>query len=116
MLKVPRKLHKVRVSFVPLNYLGNKGKFYFLREASHESVVFASSNFIYEGSLSSSGSFCLAGTALGAPSNGSAEVGERLITLGAASVCVAGAAFGTPPARFAWQVQHLEPLGSKGCP
>ena len=113
---MPRKSHKVRVSSVPLKRLGNRGKFYFLREASHESVVFTSSNSIYKGSLSTSVSFFLAGTALGAPSKGSAEVGQRLITLGAASVCVAGAAFGTSPARFAWQVQHLEPLGSKGCP
>ena len=75
-----------------------------------ESVVFTSSNSIYEGSLSISGLFCVAGTALGAPSWVSAEVGQRLITLGAASVCVAGASLGAPPARFAWQAQHLEPL------
>ena len=75
-----------------------------------ESVVFTSSTFIYEGSLSTSGLFCVAGTALGAPSWGSAEVGQRLITLGAASVCVAGATFGAHSACFAWQAQHLEPL------
>ena len=59
---------------------------------------------------SPSGSFCVAGAALGAPSQKSAEVRRRLITLGAASVGVAGAAFGAHPARVAWQAQHLEPL------
>ena len=34
------------------------------------------------------------------------------MTLGAASFCVAGAALGAPPARFAWQAQHLEHLSS----
>ena len=37
-----------------------------------------------------------------------AKRGGQLITLGAASFCVAGATLGAPPARFAWQVQHLE--------
>ena len=32
------------------------------------------------------------------------------MTLGDASCCVAGAALGAPPARFAWQVQHLKHL------
>ena len=71
-----------------LKRLGDRGKFYFLREASHESVVFTSSTFIYEGSLSTSGLFCVAGTALGASSWESAEVWQRLITLGAVAVKV----------------------------
>ena len=33
-----------------------------------------------------------------------------LITLGAASFCAASAALGAPPARFAWQAQHLQHL------
>ena len=46
---------------------------------------------------STSGSFCVAGAALGAPQ---------------ARFCVAAAALGAPQARFAWQVQHFEHLGS----
>ena len=42
-----------------------------------------------------SGSFCVAGAALGAPQ---------------ARFCLARAALGAPQARFAWQVQHLEHL------
>ena len=61
---------------------------------------------------STSGSFCVAGAALGAPSQRSAEVRRRVMTLGAASFCVAGAALGAPQARFAWQALHLGEAGS----
>ena len=69
--------------------------------------------------LGTSGSFCVAGTALRAPParfawqaqhlKQSAEVWRRLI-IGIVSLCVAGAALGTPPVRFMWQAQHLEYL------
>ena len=71
----------------------------------------------------SSGLFCVAGAALGAPLarfawqaqhlehlHRGAQVRRRLIALGAASVCVAGAAIGAHPVRFAWHVEHLAPL------
>ena len=73
---------------------------------------------------STSGSFCMAGAALGAPS---LEVGGSLATSDAngrrfvwcgrrnawstsGSIGVAGAALGAPRACFAWQAQHSEHL------
>ena len=56
-------------------------------------------------------SFCVAGAALGAPSERSAEVQRRLSTMGSGCLCVAGAALGAPQFHFAWQAQHLEHLG-----
>ena len=44
----------------------------------------------------------MAGAALGAPSQRSAEVRRRVMRLGAASFCVAAAAIGAPQVRFAW--------------
>ena len=55
-------------------------------------------------------SFCVAGAALGAPPERSAEVWRRLITMGAGCFCVAGAALGAPQSHFAWQLQHSEHL------
>ena len=60
--------------------------------------------------MSTSGSFCMAGAVLGAPSSRSADVRRRVMLLGAASFCVAGAALGAPQVRFPWQAQHLEHL------
>ena len=70
---------------------------------------------------SSSGSFCVAGAALGAPPERSAEVrrqaGRRLRLRGrcstwstSGSFCVAGAALGAPQAGFAWQLQRWNHL------
>ena len=63
---MPYRSQKVRVAQV-LKNLGNRGKFYFLREVSYESDVFIFSNAIYKGNLSISGLFCVAGIVLGAP-------------------------------------------------
>ena len=57
---------------------------------------------------STSVSFCVAGAALEAPPERSAEVRRRLSTMGAGCFCVAGAALGGPRSHFAWQVQHLD--------
>ena len=76
-----------------------------------------------------SGSFCMAGAALGAPAievRGSLatsdDFGRRLVLRGmrstwstSGSFCVAGAALGAPQDRFAWQGQHSEHL-SYGSP
>ena len=51
-------------------------------------------------------SFCVAGAALGAPPERSAEVRRRLSTMGASCFCVAGAALGGPQSDFAGQVQQ----------
>ena len=64
--------------------------------------------------VGASGSFCVAGAALGAPQvrfASYARVRRQVMTLGATSFfCVAGAALGAPQVRFAWQAQHLEHL------
>ena len=106
-----------------LKRLGDRGKFYFLREASHESVVFTSSNSIYEGSehlrLVLRGRQSTWSTFMGVRGSRATidYIGRRFGLRGRRSIwgssslfCVAGAALGAPPARFAWQVQHLEPL------
>ena len=54
--------------------------------------------------------FCVAGAALGAPPQRSAEVRRQVSTMDAGCFCVAGAALGAPQARFAWQAQHLQHL------
>ena len=54
--------------------------------------------------------FCMASAALGAISERSAEVRQRLSTMDAGRFCVAGAALGGPQCHLAWQVQHLAHL------
>ena len=57
-------------------------------------------------------SFCVAGSALGAPPQTSAEVRRRLSTMGTGCFCLAGAALGGPQSHFAWQAQHSEHFSS----
>ena len=52
----------------------------------------------------------VAGAALGAPPERSAEIRRRLSTMGAGCFCMAGAALGGPQSHFAWQAQHSEHL------